>query len=327
MVLSSRPATPSVGVVPDDRGMIAAGDSLRRIFGGHLPVVAVDLPDVVDWLNACGVAAMPLAEVMSISDGAVLAVNAGLGTVRLAKASQPGVRKLNLLQSFNSGDSAAVRYTIAQFLASDPLVSVQNQADVAAAIKSSGGRIAFVSPPPGSATELNVQFRGPVGVSRLDDPIIKPGECLAAHHFFESGLSNLGTEEDSAFLVNGYCRASGMIASRHRELSAAPEPAEWTRYRDEIAEGGVELHIRDNQLVECLLGGRDIKSDIARWTGSYGLGVTECAVGTNPDVLSGIDWSMNSLMNEGAQGVHIGFGLLDGMHFDFICPGVALVAG
>ncbi|MBY0443260.1 MAG: hypothetical protein K2Q25_14170 [Mycobacteriaceae bacterium] len=125
--------------------------------------------------------------------------------------------------------------------------------------------------------------------------------------------------------MSGHCRASGMIAARDQLLSAAPEPTEWQRYRRTIAQTGVELQIRDNQLVACLVDGHDIKDEVAQWTRSYGLGITECSIGTNSQVLASADWSLNSLMNESAQGIHLGFGLYDGMHVDFICPEVAVV--
>ncbi|ORW00524.1 hypothetical protein AWC15_08625 [Mycobacterium lacus] len=287
-------------------------------------MIAVDIPDLVDWLNSSGVSAIPLAEVMSVTAGAVVAVSATPETVGLALKSQPGVRKIHVVQSVHSGDTHTVAYTIEHLLASDPFVCTQRQADIAAAIKSSGGRIMFT----GVGTDLTVRSRGRAGLIHLDDPIIKPGECLSAHSFFEIGLANLRADENSAFLVNGHCRANGMIASRDSELRAGPEPAEWVEHRHQIARTGMDLHIRDNQLAECRLDGRDIKDDIARWTRDYGLRITECSIGTNAQVLTGADWSLNSLMNEGAQGIHVGFGRpVDGIHFDFICPEVALVTG
>jgi len=297
---------------------------LGRIFDGEQPVIAVDLPEVVDWLTDSGISAIGLAEVMSVESGAVVAVSAHPATVGLALKSQPGVRKIHVVQSVHSGDPHTVRYTVAQLLASDPLLCAQRQDEIAATIKSSGGAISFR----GVGTDLAVRSRGRAGLIHLDDPIIKPGECLSAHAFFEIGLANLKADEDSAFLVNGHCRAIGMIASRDPRLRAGPEPAEWVQHRGEIARTGVDLHISDNQLVKCVLGGRDIKNDIARWTRDHGLRITECSIGTNPQVLTAGDWSLNSLMNEGAQGIHVGFGRpIDGIHFDFICPEVALVAG
>lgn len=302
----------------------ASGARYSPIFGGRVPVVAVDLPGVVQWLNDSGVSALPLADVMSVGDGAVVAVSAHPDRMALAQSSQPGVRKISLMQSAFDADEHTVRYSISQLLASDPVVCARRQGDIAAAIKSSGGCIAFT----GAGTDLTVLSRGRVGLFRLDDPIIKPGECVAAHAFFETGLVvKAGAPEEGAFTVNGSCRAAGMIVSRDQRVRTAPEPPEWVQHRGEIARCGVDLHIRDNELVACLLGGRDIKDDIARWTGADGLRLTEFSIGTNPDVLAGIDWSLNSLMNEGAQGVHVGFGRpATALHFDFICPGVTLVA-
>ncbi|ETW24214.1 hypothetical protein MGAST_09735 [Mycobacterium gastri 'Wayne'] len=312
------------GSTADGHEIPCSAERLSRIFDGEAPVIAVDLPDLVDWLNDAGIPAIPLNEIDSLADGAVVAVNANPDTVGLALRSQPGVRKIHVVQSVHNGDEHTVRYTVEKLLASDPLSCVQRQGDIAVAIKSSGGHISFT----GEGTDLAVRSRGQAGLIHLDDPTIKPGECLSAHSFFEIGLANLKADHDSAFLVDGHCRAIGMIASRDPQLRAGPEPAEWVEHRREISRKGVELHIKDNQLVRCLLDGRDIKDDIARWTRDYGLRITECSIGTNPQVLAGADWSLNSLMNEGAQGIHVGFGRpIDGIHFDFICPAVALVAG
>ena len=306
------------------RGGGGIAPHLPRIFGGEASTIAVDLPEVVEWLTGAGVPAIPLVEVMSVDAGGVVAINANPETIWFAQKPQPGVRKIHLVQSVHGGDEHTVRYTIAQWLAADPWSCAQQLGDVAAEIKSSGGRFALI----GAGTELTIQSRGRVGLVYLDDPLVKPGECLSGPAFFELGLGNLKPGGDGVFLVNGYCRAGGMIAGRGPELSMEPEPQEWVQYRHRIAQTGVELHIRDNQLLACLLDGRDIKADIAKWTWGYGLRITECSIGTNAQVLTGVDWSLNSLMNEGAQGMHLGFGLPDdGIHFDFICPGVALVAG
>lgn len=298
--------------------------SLPDVFGGEAPIIATDLPEVAEWLTDSGVSSIPLTEVMSITEGAVLAVNATPETIWFAQKSQPGVRKIHLVQSVHGDDNHTVRYTITQWLAADPWACAQRLADIATVIKSSSGRFSLT----GLGTDLTVRPRGQVGLIYLDDPLIKPGECVSGAAFFEIGLANLKIGPGSVFLVSGHCRARGMIAARDSVLSAAPEPAEWVEYRRCIAEAGVDLHICDNQLVACLLDGRDIKDEIAKWTGGYGLRITECSIGTNRQVLTGIDWSLNSLMNEGAQGIHLAVGLPDdGMHFDFICPEVALVAG
>ncbi|MBY0441582.1 MAG: hypothetical protein K2Q25_05520 [Mycobacteriaceae bacterium] len=298
------------------------GERLAHIFDGQTPVIAVDLPAAV--VADSGLPVVPLADVMSITEGAVVAVSSNPDTVALAQKPQPGVRKIHFVQAVHGGDEHTVRYTTMQLLASDPLVCAQRLVELAGEIKLSGGNISFT----GEGTELTVRSHGQVGLIYLDDPIIKPGESVSGAVFFEIGLVAGKAAAAGTFLVNGSCRAAGMIASRDRMLSTAPEPAELVQHRREIARIGVDLHIRDNQLVACLLGERDIKDDIARWTRADGLRVTECSIGTNSQVLTGIDWSLNSMLNEGAQGIHVGFGRpVDGIHFDFICPEVALAAG
>src|SRR3569833_391395 len=128
-------------------------ERLSLIFGGEVPTIAVDLPEVVEWLTDSGIPAISLVEVMSVVDGAVVAVNANPETIWLAQKPQMGVRKIYFIQSAHGGDSHTVRYTIAQLLASDPWACTQRLADGAAAIKSSGGRFSFT----GEGTDLTVQ--------------------------------------------------------------------------------------------------------------------------------------------------------------------------
>lgn len=307
------------GLTRGGDGLVVRGELLARAFGGLAPVVAVDLPGIREWLTACGVPVVELADVMTITEGAVVAVNAKPESAGFARRPQPGVRKIYIVHSAQDADEHTVRYTIAQLLASDPLVCAQRQGDVAAAIRSLGGCISFT----GSGTELTARSRGRVGLIHLDDPIVKPGESIACAPFFEIGIASPEADAIGAVLVNGHCRAAGMIASWDRILSAGSAREELAEYRREIARIGVDLYIHDSELEACLLGGRDIKDDIARWTGTDGLRLTECSIGTNAQVLSGVDWSVNSLMNEGAEGIHIGIGRPPaGIHFDFICPGV-----
>jgi hypothetical protein len=47
--------------------------------------------------------------------------------------------------------------------------------------------------------------------------------------------------------------------------------------------------------------------------------LTEVAIGTGALPLGRVEWSLNSVLNEGATGIHVGVGNgLNGTHFDFI---------
>ncbi|WP_241162922.1 hypothetical protein [Ralstonia solanacearum] len=51
----------------------------------------------------------------------------------------------------------------------------------------------------------------------------------------------------------------------------------------------------------------------------YHYALTEVAIGTGALPLGRVEWGLNSVLNEGATGIHIGVGNgLNGIHFDFI---------
>ncbi|MGH1509683.1 hypothetical protein [Ralstonia solanacearum] len=72
-----------------------------------------------------------------------------------------------------------------------------------------------------------------------------------------------------------------------------------------------------------------VSSDIANIIGKstavvlsgpqYHYALTEVAIGTGALPLGRVEWGLNSVLNEGATGIHIGVGNgLNGIHFDFI---------
>ena len=52
--------------------------------------------------------------------------------------------------------------------------------------------------------------------------------------------------------------------------------------------------------------------------------LVEMAISNNPGLeASELDWSVNSVLNEGARGIHFAVGDgVTGAHIDFICPGM-----
>lgn len=73
--------------------------------------------------------------------------------------------------------------------------------------------------------------------------------------------------------------------------------------------------------------GKDVAAEIRNLTNeSYDLMLLEVAFSGNSGIRAAdIDWRINSVMNEGAAGMHIGIGDgVTGAHIDFIAPGVEL---
>jgi hypothetical protein len=88
----------------------------------------------------------------------------------------------------------------------------------------------------------------------------------------------------------------------------------------------IEVIVENSRAVSISIDNVDITKKIREYSNpEYDLLLVEMAVSTNSSLQPNeIDWSVNSFMNEGVEGIHIAVG--DGMtgaHIDFICPGVS----
>ncbi len=89
----------------------------------------------------------------------------------------------------------------------------------------------------------------------------------------------------------------------------------------------LKVTIENSQVIRIQAGSKDITDELEILTNKRRqLLLTEMAFSTNESLDPGrIDWTINSQLNEGAAGIHVGIGDgLTGAHIDFICPGVTL---
>jgi hypothetical protein len=100
-----------------------------------------------------------------------------------------------------------------------------------------------------------------------------------------------------------------------RKINASKE-AVWLDVSDDVATG-------------LTVGGADCLMTLNELTNeAYTLTVTEFAIGLNHSIRDAVDWSVNSQMNEGMGGMHLGFGDgFTGEHFDVICDHIAEWSG
>lgn len=81
-----------------------------------------------------------------------------------------------------------------------------------------------------------------------------------------------------------------------------------------------ELQIKNNQISSFVIEGKEYSNLIEEITGlERKLYITEVAFGLNSGIRKNINWSINSPINEGAKGMHLGAGDgRSGIHIDFI---------
>ncbi len=165
------------------------------------------------------------------------------------------------------------------------------------------------------------------------EPRILPGEWEGIGAFFEVGMVLDPEGFQSAYILNGELSIPGVAVAHHRQASddvGIQASHAWEFLSDLHRQGKfpLKMTIHDSVVTNISTGDLDIASNLLDLTNpNYGLLLTEMAISTNHDLPNEvIDWTINSQMNEGLPGIHVGLGDgLTGAHIDFICPGVHLV--
>ncbi|MBO1438790.1 hypothetical protein [Meiothermus sp. CFH 77666] len=136
------------------------------------------------------------------------------------------------------------------------------------------------------------------------------------------------------YIVNGEVEVPGVAIAHHRimpnQLTHLPKRA-WQLLEGLFKERRFPLKIKieNSQLKEVRSAdGTDFTDEIRELSNpQLELILVEMAVSNNPGLdVSNLDWSVNSVLNEGARGVHFAVGDgVTGAHIDFICPNMEAV--
>ncbi|GIW33385.1 hypothetical protein [Meiothermus sp.] len=312
--------------------------ALEPVFG-RSPTLISDSPELVEWLADQG------CESVLLEVGAV---------ERLSKRHRQNVLMIPATDqafSFHVLDRAfrGSRVLIVPVIAFDPAleaaqytVEMVSRSDFAAAVAQNRAWLDLVQ----YAAEPLV-FEGPAG--RLEcgikervqlmkprtQTMLLPGEWEAIGMYFEVPM--IPDNEDffhPGYIVNGQLEVCGAAVARHRQMPAplVPLHAEaWELMSGLLAEGRfpLKVEVKDSRLVGATAGGRDITPELLRLSNEkLELLLIEFAFSNNPSLKAGmLDWSVNSVMNEGIQGLHIAVGDgLTGAHIDLICADLELTS-
>lgn len=179
--------------------------------------------------------------------------------------------------------------------------------------------------------ELHCRFGEITMLRPKVEPELEPGEWESVGAYFEVGLvsqpDEFMTGIKPGFDVDGEFVADGVSVAVHRhvgeEVRAMADGA-WSLLRglEQAGDFPLRLSVENSVLRKVVTGsGRDIAPELLDFTNA-GLGamLTELSFSSNAAMRpEGIDWSVNSQMNEGAIGVHLAVGEgLTGAHIDFI---------
>ena len=289
-------------------------------FGNREPVIAGDSPFIEHWAAAHGYAysGIASAETSAMADLFIVCTERDVyRRVNHWREVFAGSRVLWVpFAAFDGGDEA-VSYGLAQLTHTDLSAVLPEQASLARIldeyrdikVTDTSGNIAYIQIPE-SASIIRDAPQGE----------LKPGDFISAISYFETG-TEYGLESEP---VN----AAGSLAVQCLLYARAPSgrstPAEIAQAKTlaQVADA-TECHIDlDNgRITSFRIKDAEALTVLEALAGErLGLKLTEFSVGLN-NHLPDPRWELNSPVNEGAAGVHIGIGDgYSGLHFDFVCP-------
>ena len=132
-------------------------------------------------------------------------------------------------------------------------------------------------------------------------------------------------QDPCPFSFNGTLRISGILTVLRKPNTALPdglkESLNWLS--DRISKKGACLSVKNNIITSFRIDDEEHIKLLDLAAGRRGLRLTEFAVGVNEAIMTNIDYSINSQMNEGISGVHLAIGDgSSGYHIDFLSPTV-----
>lgn len=298
--------------------------NLKAIFAGEDAVVVTDDWRLANWVAAAGVQATTFDEISSGDVEAprrALAVPLNWDLVPSRQAlretlSAAGVLWLPLA-SFSS-DLEEAKYSVEIFSQVDVARTVAMNRRVITRLLMAREEVTLSGPD----TALQVRLPDSLQVVGRTRLALLPDEHSALGNYFEVGMSPTDIEGrvDTALSVCGTLRVDSVLVGKHRELkgpraSSFPDAVVLANKLRKACPFQVTIH--ENRIVDGLGEWGDAIDALSG--PEYRTFLTEVAIGTGAMPLDRVDWSLNSVLNEGATGIHIGVGNgLNGAHFDFI---------
>lgn len=298
--------------------------NMRSIFASEAATVVTDDWRLAQWLRLHDVSAATFDEI-AVGDAEMprraLAVPLDWDRVpsrKTLREAWSGTSVLWLPLASFSSDLETAKYSVEMFSEVDVLKSVAMNRRVITRLLMEREEITITGPDTALKVKLPdlIHAVGRTRVALLDD------EHSTLGNYFEVGMSpaDMAGNLDATISVSGCLRIDSVLVAKHREMrresalsfGTAAEVAEELRRACPF-----QVTIEENRVVGGL---GEWAETVHRLSGpQYDYALTEVAVGTGALPLGRVEWSLNSVLNEGATGIHIGVGNgLNGAHFDFI---------
>ena len=169
-------------------------------------------------------------------------------------------------------------------------------------------------------SKLNCQLTDNIEIANADLEL-EPGWFYSVAEFWESSVVNTKANK-SSFSVDGIFYFDGILTQTTTQETKENNWKPLKYLTDKMVNSQEKyLRIEDNAITQLVIDGEDETSVLLDMTYSLerGLSLTEIAFGVNKNIRETVDWSINSVVNEGIYGTHIGIGMAQkAPHIDFI---------
>jgi hypothetical protein len=285
---------------------------------------------VVDFLVSRGLPAEHLAEVTTPPESVVL-----IGCDYRALGPREQLHELFSnsrvlwvpLVSFDPRPEAG-RYSLDLLLSSDLAAAAKGNRDWVSVLRRARRPLKVSS----ERSELTFQVVSDrvVLVTRVE-PELAAGEFVSVAEYFEVDVdSSLDVTAgpdgagEGTYTADGTFWAEGLCVARHSVLDFdAPQLQTARGIAGRVAQaGGILIRVENCHIVSAVCAGTDFAATLADCAGENASRLVEFSFGTNTGIVESLDWSVNSQINEGASGIHMGLGDgVTGAHIDFVLPG------
>ena len=299
----------------------------RNMFNGELPVVISDSAAAAQWAESAGLPFRYLDELGAAPEAAlvVLARDENYARQDLLRGSFAHSRALWFPLAAFDGSDEAVSYGLRHLESMDFATMLRGHQ---AALKhvEEMSQLSFEG---SRGTNIVITFGAEVEFAMLADLKVPVGDPSPLASFFEFETEiheeQFSSGEPLPVVVNGMLRPSGVLTAygpgRYSAGHAAVRQARQLARRASAARTTVQI---TDGMVRCIkMDADDVTAEFSALAGPHGQCISEFAIGFYRAPGGSLDWGINSPVNEGVQGIHLGIGDgYSGMHFDFVCKDV-----
>jgi len=292
------------------------------VFGNDYPIFVCDNQNVLDWLNNESLKCLSLEDCQKSIPPAIISICSSQEHFdflpKLAKLS----KVLILPQiAFDSSPAASI-YSITLLLESDFADAERLRMHWKKTIQTCE-YLHFV----GEETELFCYLQKEIDLCAVTDSKLEIGLSRSVAEYFEDSLENHRSRNDSCFIIEGEIAAKGILIAKNPSSNFSVDPTgvnNLIKQKKSNISSNFVLTIRENKVIKCTFDGLDVLHEVSRIVGDeHNLSITELGIGVNTKISSKINYNINSQINEGVEGIHIGLGDgKTGYHLDFLVPGI-----